>query len=297
MRADAETTLAVGALSIGSAERREQWRHLALLLPALFALAALFVYPLLGILFRSIHKTSYTLEFYRQVFRTPVYLTVIGLTFRTATIVTLLCLALGYPLAYVLATVRPRLARVLVIVVVLPFFTSIIVRTYAWMVLLGRNGIVNQYLIALGLAPAPLPLLYNAAGVVIGMTYVLLPLMVLTIWSVMRGIDPALVRAAHSLGASPAQAFRRIYLPLSAPGIAGGTLLVFLLSLGFFITPALMGGPSDVMIAMLIEREVEFTLNWSFASTLAVVLLVLTLAGFVVYNRLVRLERLFEGRS
>jgi putative spermidine/putrescine transport system permease protein len=297
MKAESGAALAVGALSVGSAERRERWRHLALLLPALLALAGLFVYPLLGILVRSVYKTGYTLDFYRQVFRTPVYLTVIGLTFRAAAIVTVICLLLGYPLAYVLVTVRPRLARLLVIVVVLPFFTSIIVRTYAWMVLLGRNGIVNQYLVALGLVPAPLPLLYNQAGVVIGMTYILLPFMVLTLFSVMRGIDPALVRAAHGLGASPAQAFRRIFLPLSAPGIAGGTLLVFILSLGFFITPALMGGPSDVMIAMLIEREVEFTLNWSFASALAVILLVLTLAGFVVYNRFVRLDRLFEGGS
>jgi ABC-type spermidine/putrescine transport system permease subunit I len=183
------------------------------------------------------------------------------------------------------------------IIIVLPFFTSIIVRTYAWMVLLGRNGIVNQYLMALHLTDAPLPLLYNQAGVVIGMTYVLLPYMVLTVYSVMRGIDPELVRAAHSLGASRLQAFRRVFLPLSLPGIAGGTLLVFILSLGFFITPALMGGPGDMMIAMLIEREVEITLNWAFASALAVVLLALTLVGFVGYNHIVRLERVFEGRG
>ena len=138
-------------------------------------------------------------------------------------------------------------------------------------------------------------MLYNQAGVVIGMTYVLLPFMVLTLASVMHGIDPAFVRAAHSLGASRLQAFRRVFLPLSIPGVAGGALLVFILSLGFYITPALMGGPSDVMIAMLIEREVEFTLNWSFASALGSILLVLTLAAFVVYYRLMRLERLFEG--
>jgi len=180
---------------------------------------------------------------------------------------------------------------------VLPFFTSIIVRTYAWMVLLGRNGIVNQYLTAVGLTDKPLALLYNQGGVLIGMTYVLLPYMVLTVYSVMLGIDPGLIRAAHSLGASRLQAFRRVFLPLSLPGIAGGTLLVFILSLGFFITPALMGGPSDVMIAMLIEREVEITLNWSFASALAVVLLALTLVGFLGYNRIVRLERIFEGRA
>ncbi len=253
------------------------------------------MYPLFGILLRSVYKNGYTLDSYRQIVGTSVYLAVIGLTFRTAAVVTVIALLLGYPLAYVLATARPRLARVLVVIVVLPFLTSIIVRTYAWMVLLGSNGVVNQYLLALGVIRAPLRLLYNQAGVIVGMTYVLLPFMVLTLASVMRGIDPSLVRAAHSLGASRWQAFRRVFLPLSAPGIAGGTLLVFILSLGFFITPALMGGPSDVMIAMLIEREVEFTLNWSFASTLAVVLLALTLIGFAVYYRLMRLERLFEG--
>jgi ABC-type spermidine/putrescine transport system permease subunit I len=266
-------------------------------LPALVVLAVLFVYPLLGIVNRSVYKGGYTLDPYRQVFGVPVYLQVLVATFKVSAVVTAVCLALGYPLAYVLTTRRPRTAQLLMIIIVLPFFTSIIVRTYAWMVLLGRNGIVNQYLIALGLTEKPLSLLYNQAGVVIGMTYVLLPYMVLTLYSVMRGIDPGLVRAAHSLGASRIQAFRRVFLPLSLPGIAGGTLLVFILSLGFFITPALMGGPSDVMIAMLIEREVEITLNWSFASALAVVLLALTLVGFAGYNRIVRLERIFEGRG
>jgi putative spermidine/putrescine transport system permease protein len=280
-------------------ERRDTVRYLLILLPAILVLLALFVYPLVGIVDRSVYRprSGYTLDFYLQIFRVPVYLQVIGHTFRISALVTLACLAFGYPLAYLLATISPRIARLLLIVVILPFFTSIIVRTYAWMVLLGRNGIVNQYLSGLGLIDAPLALLYNQGGVLIGMTYVLLPYMVLTLYSVMRGIDPGLVRAAHSLGASRWQAFRRVFLPLSRPGIAGGTLLVFILSLGFFITPALMGGPTDVMIAMLIEREVEFTLNWSFASALAVILLALTLVGFVGYNRIVRLERIFESRA
>lgn len=277
-------------------ERRETLRHFLMLLPAVLVLAVLFAYPLLGIVNRSVYKAGYTLDMYRQIFRVPVYLQVILATFKVSALVTMVCLALGYPLAYVLATRRPRTAQLLMIIVVLPFFTSIIVRTYAWMVLLGRNGIVNQYLMALGFTDKPLLLLYNQGGVVIGMSYVLLPYMVLTVYSVMRGIDPRLVRAAHSLGASRLQAFRRVFLPLSLPGIAGGTLLVFILSLGFFITPALMGGPGDMMIAMLIEREVEITLNWSFASALAVILLALTLVGFTGYNRIVRLERVFEGR-
>jgi len=277
-------------------ERRETLRHVLMLLPAVLVLAVLFAYPLLGIVNRSVYKAGYTLDMYRQIFRVPVYLQVILATFKVSALVTIVCLALGYPLAYVLATRRPRTAQLLMIIVVLPFFTSIIVRTYAWMVLLGRNGIVNQYLMALGFTDKPLLLLYNQGGVVIGMSYVLLPYMVLTVYSVMRSIDPRLVRAAHSLGASRLQAFRRVFLPLSLPGIAGGTLLVFILSLGFFITPALMGGPGDMMIAMLIEREVEITLNWSFASALAVILLALTLVGFTGYNRIVRLERVFEGR-
>lgn len=277
-------------------ERRETLRHVLMLLPAVLVLAVLFAYPLLGIVNRSVYKAGYTLDMYRQIFRVPVYLQVILATFKVSALVTMVCLALGYPLAYMLATRRPRTAQLLMIIVVLPFFTSIIVRTYAWMVLLGRNGIVNQYLMALGLSDKPLLLLYNQGGVVIGMSYVLLPYMVLTVYSVMRSIDPRLVRAAHSLGASRLQAFRRVFLPLSLPGIAGGTLLVFILSLGFFITPALIGGPGDMMIAMLIEREVEITLNWSFASALAVILLALTLVGFAGYNRIVRLERVFEGR-
>lgn len=277
-------------------ERQEAQRYLLLLVPAVLVLAVLFAYPLLGIVYRSVYKAGYTLDMYRQIFRVPVYLQVLLATFKVSALVTIVCLALGYPLAYMLATRRPRTAQLLIIIVVLPFFTSIIVRTYAWMVLLGRNGIVNQYLMALGLTDKPLLLLYNQGGVVIGMSYVLLPYMVLTVYSVMRSIDPGLVRAAHSLGASRLQAFRRVFLPLSLPGIAGGTLLVFILSLGFFITPALMGGPGDMMIAMLIEREVEITLNWSFASALAVILLALTLAGFAGYNRIVRLDRIFEGR-
>jgi len=280
-------------------ERRDTIRHLLILLPAILVLLALFVYPLAGIVERSVYKprAGYTLQFYGQIWRVPVYLQVIGRTFRTSGLVTLTCLVLGYPLAYLLSTLRPRVARLVMILVILPFFTSIIVRTYAWMALLGRNGLVNEALTALGLVKKPLPLLYNQGGVLIGMTYVLLPYMVLTVYSVMRGIEPGLVRAAHSLGASRWQAFRRVFLPLSFPGIAGGTLLVFILGLGFFITPALMGGPSDMMIAMLIEREVEFTLNWSFASALAVILLLLTLIGFVGYNRIVRLDRLFEART
>ncbi len=274
----------------------EQRRDLLLLFPALAVLVVLFAYPLLGVLGRSVWDDGFTLAYYRQVLFTPVYLAVMLKTFKAAGLVTIVCLALGYPLAYVLAAQPPRRARLLLTFVILPFFTSIIVRTYAWMVLLGRSGVVNDSVQRLGLSAEPLPLLYSEVGVVTGMSYVLLPFMILTLYSVMRGIDAALLRAATSLGASPVQVFRRVFLPLSGPGIAAGMLLVFIFSLGFFITPALMGGPGDLMIGMLIEREAEFTLNWSLASTLAVILLATTLAGFALINRVLRLDRLFEGR-
>jgi len=277
------------------AERRERRLHALLLLPALVGLAVLYLYPLTGVLFRSVYHDGFTLAYYRQVIASPVYLRVTLATFEMAALVTLVCLALGYPLAYALAALPPRRARLLLVAVLLPFFTSLIVRTYAWMILLGRNGLVNQSAQALGLTPEPLALLYNQAGVVTGMTYVLLPFMVLTLYSVMRGIDPAVLRAGASLGARPSVVFLRLFLPLSAPGVAAGSLLVFIFSLGFFITPALMGGPGDLMLAMLIEREVEFTLDWPLASTLAVVLLAVTLGGFALVNRAVRLDRLFEA--
>src|SRR5260370_27175896 len=170
-----------------------------------------------------------------------------------------MCVGLGYRGAYLLAMLRPGLARWLMIVVVLPFFTSIIVRTYAWMVLLGRNGVVNQYLTGLGLTDMPLPLLYNQGGVLIGMTYVLLPYMILTIYSVMHGIEPGLIRAAHSLGASRLQAFQPVFLPPLLPRLAGGTRLVFILRPGFFLTPALKGRSSRLAIALAHARAVWLT--------------------------------------
>lgn len=287
------------SLARADAGTERGWRpsHVLLLMPALLILVLFFVFPVLGMTYRSIYSDGFTLQFYRKMLQSSVYVAVIWLTFRAAGLVTLICLVLGYPLAYFLAGLRPRTVKLLMAVVIFPFFTSVIVRTYAWMVLLGRSGMVNEYLVTLGLTTKPLALLYNQMGVLLGMTYILLPFMVLTLYSVMRGIDPDLIRAAYSIGATRFTAFRRVFLPLSLPGVIGGGLLVFILSLGFFITPALMGGPSDVMIAMLIQREVELTMNWSFASALAVALLVLTLTGFLLANRVVRLDRLFGGKA
>lgn len=278
--------------------RKRQFRYNLLLQgPILIVLVCFFVVPLGEILFRSFYGDGFTLKYYLQIFETPAYFTVIGLTFKMVTVVTAVCLILGYPLAYVMIRLPERTAKFVRVLIVVPLLTSVIVRTYAWMIILGTNGIINQALQGVGLTEQPVKLIYNFTGVIVGMVYVMLPFMVLTLESVMRNIEPSVLRASYNLGASQFQTFRRVFLPLSLPGVAGGSILVFIMSLGYYITPALLGGPRDMVFAMLIARQVEYSLNWSFASSLATLLLVITLAGFVICNRLLSLQKIFEARA
>ncbi|MCM8746763.1 ABC transporter permease [Thermomicrobium sp. CFH 73360] len=277
-------------------EFRRQLGYFLLLLPTLLLLLVLFVYPIVRLIVTSVYDGNhFTLVHYRRIVEVDLYLRVLQTTFTIALQVTLLCLILGYPLAYFLATLRARTARLLMILVLIPFWTSILVRTYAWMVLLQRQGVFNRWLLELGLIDEPLRMMYNRIGVLVGMTHVLLPFMVLPAYAVMRGIDRNLLRAAYNLGASPFQAFLRVFLPLSLPGVAAGSLLVFILALGFFITPALMGGRTDMMIAQLIETQIRTQLNFPFAAALAAVLLVITLVIFAIYNRLLGIDKMFGG--
>jgi putative spermidine/putrescine transport system permease protein len=272
------------------------WLPVLLLVPALGFLAVFFAYPMLDIFVRSVSGTSGPSAVqYRWVLAHPAYLRVFWITFQIAFTTTVLVLVLGYPFAYALAAARGTAAAVLMACVLVPFFTNILVRTYAWMVILGPEGLLNQALRALG--AGPVVLLYNRAGVLIGMTYALLPYMVLTLYSVMRGIDRHLLQAARSLGGGDWQVFRRIFLPLSLPGIAGGSMLVFVLAIGYFITPRLLGGMRDQMIAMVIDQQVEMTLNWNLASALAVMLLGITIAGFLLYDRLLGFKTLLESKT
>jgi len=268
-----------------------------LLLPTVVLLGVFLIYPLCGMLLRSFVDPGLTLKHYARFFSEPTYLQVVRGTFEIAASVTAATIVLGYPLAYFLSQMRPRLAGLLMILVIVPYFTSVLVRTYAWMVLLGTEGVFNQLLIGSGLINQPLKLMYTRTGVLIGMTYILLPYMVLALYSVMRGIDTTLLNAAESLGASRVAAFWRVFFPLSRPGLAAGGLLVFILSLGFFVTPALMGSEQDSMISMLIDSQVETYFDWGFASALAAVLLVCTLILFAIYQRVVGMQRLFEAKS
>lgn len=216
-----------------------------------------------------------------------IYLSVLARTFQVSAIVTLLCLLLAFPVAYLLATQPPARANLLMILVLLPFWTSLLVRTAAWIVVLQEHGLVNNALVSLGLISEPLQLIYNRTGVYVAMTHVLLPFAVLPLYSVMKGVKPIYMRAAMSLGARPTVAFLRVYLPLTAPGLAAGGLLVFILALGYYITPELIGGAADQMLSHFIAYYTSDTVNWGMASALGALLLAATLALYAVYNRLV----------
>ena len=266
-----------------------------LILPAFALLILLFVVPLVwffvGVLVDE-GSAAAVLERFVDVLSAPGIVNALITTNWISALVTALTLVIGYPIAYYLANNAGWRFALVLFCIIVPYFTSVIVRTYSWMVLLGRNGAINQALLSIGVIDAPLPLLYNKMGVLIGMTYVLLPYMVLTLYATMRGIDANLVRAAYGLGASPVYTFRKVYFPLSLHGVISGSLIVFILAIGFFITPALMGGPSDVMIAMLIERSVEITLDWTSAAIMSVALLAMTLVLYIIYYRVTDVRRM-----
>ncbi|WFU42914.1 ABC transporter permease [Bradyrhizobium sp. CB82] len=224
-----------------------------------------------------------------------IYRDVFVRTFTISLSVTVLCLILGFPVAYLLATLPAGQSNLLMIFVLLPFWTSLLVRTCAWIVLLQSNGVVNDSLRFLGIIDAPMRLIYNRFGVYVAMTHVLLPFMILPLYSSMKAISPAYMRAAASLGAPPLPAFLRIYLPQTLPGVAAGSLLVFILALGYYITPALVGGGADQMMSYFIALYTTETANWGLASALGALLLVATLLLGVVYGKLVQGQQVTGG--
>jgi len=265
-------------------QRREQGLMLLLASPALLVVLALVVLPVGWFLGLSVYDGGFTLEHYRRIFAEDIYWRSFGLTFRIALVVTVASLLLGYPVAYAAARLQRPWDVLILACVVLPFWTSVLVRTYAWMIILGRNGIVNRFLIDYGFIERPMTLLNTRFAVVLGMVHVMLPFMILPLYSAIVRVDPDLARAARGMGASRLQIFRRIYLPLTLHGIVAGVTLVFVVSLGFYITPALLGGGKVTMIAMVIEQQVREFLAWNFAGALSVVLLAITLAAFWLLN-------------
>lgn len=224
-----------------------------------------------------------------------IYLDVFARTFGMSLVVTVACVLLGFPVAYLLAKLPTRQSNLLMILVLLPFWTSVLVRVAAWIVLLQSGGLINSTLLDLGLIKTPLELVFNRTGVYISMVHILLPFMILPIYSVMRGISPSYMRAAVSLGCHPIPGFWRIYFPQTVAGVAAGALLVFILSIGYYITPALLGSPKEQMVSYFVAFYTNTTVNWGMATALGTLLLVATLILYAVYNRLVGASRLQLG--
>ncbi|RWN23946.1 MAG: ABC transporter permease [Mesorhizobium sp.] len=260
--------------------RRESLRLLALLSPSLLLVFAIIIVPIGWLFWLSLFDEAggFSAANYARFFEQASYIKTFVTTFKVAFIVTGACVLLGYPLAYMLSQLPRRAASICLIFVILPFWTSVLVRTYAWLVILQRKGLINSWLIDLGVISQPLSLANNLSGVVIGMTHILLPFLVLPLYASMKTIDTDCLCAGMNLGAGPVATFRQIFFPLSLPGLASGVVIVFVLCLGFFVTPALMGGGKVNMWAMRMEQTTSLYSNWGAGAALGVVLLVVTLA-------------------
>jgi len=254
-------------------------------LPALLLIALFFVLPVLMLLLRSVTEPTLGFGNYAELLGGATYLKVFFNTFLVAAIVTAAALMLGYPVAWLLAIMPPRWAQVILGIIILSMWTNLLARTYAWMVLLQRTGLVNKVLIALGFTEEPLALVNNLLGVCIGMIYIMLPFIILPLVGVLRSIDPSILRAAALCGAGKWQCFTRVLLPLSLPGMVTGALMVFVMSLGYFVTPALLGGTSNMMLAELVAQFVQSLLNWGMGGAAALVLLLITLALYALQLR------------
>lgn len=273
---------------------RRYWRsrpEIAVVASLAFFLA-IYLYPLTRLVAWSFFAPGFTLAQYAKLFGDGGYMQALRNTAEISVWVTVLALVLGYPLAYLITAVSARARTILILLVLVPFWTSVLVRTFAWMVILGKKGVINQALTSWGIVDKPLALIYNMVGVQIGMVHVLLPFMVFPLLNVMSRIDVTLISAARSLGASPRAAFFRVFLPLSLPGVSAGCVLVFLLAVGFYITPALLGGEGQVTFATLIELVVRDFLDWSFGAALGTFLLTIVGTLFVLFSALLGLERL-----
>ncbi len=267
---------------------REHGGSMALSLPTVVFLLVLFAIPVARLMFLSVESGSFAP--YEKAFTDELYLTVLFNTFKIALFVTIVSFVLAYRVAYFL-TVAPPFWRVVgLFCILMPFWTSILVRTYAWMVILGRHGIISETLIALGVIDAPISLLHNLPAVLVGMVHVLMPYMVFPVYAVMQRIDPNLMQAAFGLGAPAWRAYWRVYFPLTMPGVLSGATLVFILSMGFFVTPALLGGGRVMMIAVLIEEFVSEFIDWEFAGALSAALLLTTLVVYGAFKKVMKAE-------
>lgn len=295
----ADTHFIASSLNVDVLQRSRRKTGLVFIglsLPALALVMLVLIIPFAWLAWMSLYDASGALsvENYARLLR-PAYIESFLTTFKVAAIVTLFCVVLGYPVSYLLSQLPEKIAQILMIFIILPFWTSVLVRTYAWLVLLQRHGLINTWLTSLGLISEPLPLVNNLTGTVIGMVHIMLPFLILPLYASMRTIDPILLRAASNCGATPTQAFRQVFLPLSLPGLATGIALIFVLCLGYYLTPALLGGGRVAMWSTQIADMIAKFANWGAASALSVVLLVVTGAILRIVQALFKAASVTKG--
>ncbi|MEO9340372.1 ABC transporter permease [Mesorhizobium sp. SB112] len=282
---------------------QQSFRHyspmlsLYLLTPLLAVLTAGFLYPIGYLVKLSLFNPGLDFSPYMRVFEQPLYMAVMARTFRVALAVTIACLLLGFPVAMAMSRLKGRLALVATAAVFIALWSPVLVRSYAWIVLLQRNGVVNRFITDTGIAAEPIQLIYNETAVIVAMTHVLMPFMILPIFAVLRSIPNEYELAARNLGATAVLAFVRVTLPLSLPGVFAGCVMCFILALGFYITPALIGGPGTLMMATLIGQQATALLDWPFAAALSTVLLFLTLLFVLVFRKVLSFNKGFHGVS
>ena len=251
--------------------------------PGVVLLLVFFALPICALLARSVFDPTPTLANFRLVFASHAVFAVFTKTIWIALVSTVIALCLAYPVAYVLLRARPNYRIILLAAVLLPFWTNILARCYSLMLVLQTTGVFNQSLIHIGVLKDPLPIMFNFTGVVIGMVHYLIPPAALILYSSMQNVDLRLVAVAETLGATPWAAFAKVFFPLSLPGLRSTTVLIFTTGLGFFVTPAVLGGQRETTISMLIQTQFSETLNWGFGAALAAVLMLTTSAGIVLY--------------
>ncbi|MEO6566085.1 MAG: ABC transporter permease [Casimicrobiaceae bacterium] len=278
----------------GRLAARTSW---LLMLPLLVLFALIFIVPVIGMLQQSALDPEFTTRHFEQAVSRPLYVRIILRTLRISAIVALGTLVFGFPVAWMMARAKGWQAALIGACVLIPLWTSVLVRSYAWTVLLARNGLINNGLASLGLTEAPLRLLYTEGAVIVAMIHVLLPFMILPLYAVLRTIPADLAQAALGLGANGFQVFRRITLPLAMPGVMSGLVMVFILAIGFYVTPALVGGSQNMMIAQLIASEIAEAPTWGFGAALSTILLVTTLGLMAIFHRAISFERLAGERT
>jgi ABC-type spermidine/putrescine transport system permease subunit I len=285
----------INSKALAKGRRKEGRLFFSLTLPSLITIMIVVFIPVFWLSSLSFFDRVGDLSWanYDRIFQSQLYIKTFIVTLKISFITLFFCILLGYPLCYWLSQLPDRIAGILMVFVLLPFWTSILVRTYAWLVILQRNGIINDTLISIGWIDEPLQLAHNLTGTVIGMVHILLPFFILPLFASMRSIDTNFIRAAISLGSTPRGAFWRIFFIMSLPGFFAGTVLVFVLALGTYVTPVLLGGGKIQMLAQRIDSTIMLYSNWGAASALGVVLLILAFATIWIFNRAFGIDKLF----